>query len=46
MGQASCALDRIILTGQTFKKSVISKSNQTYYYNQEYGLSLNEVTTT
>lgn len=38
-----CALDRIIIAGDAFKKAVIEKTNQTYYYNLEFGLSLNEV---
>ena len=38
-----CALDRILISGDLMKNSVVSNSNQTYLYYKEFNMTLEEV---
>lgn len=39
---ALCALDRILISGETFKTSVVQESNSTYLYYKEFDMTLEE----
>lgn len=38
-----CALDRILISGDLMKNSVVPNSNQTYLYYKEFDMTLEEV---